>query len=192
MLSSPRTRRRRSHRFRAARFSAHNLIAAAALGAGLALNPKAPQRPNARPTRGGHRGPVERRRPEVSLMAFAASVGLRALGGVSSPADGRPGRPRFGVAALAALLATCHSSRRTPSRASFIQLTTRKGSMTHSALGHHRLTGVFIHRQPSAATTSMPSLCSRASSSLRTGARRLCSSPLRPRSSSPCRGRPRP
>ena len=66
-------------------------------------------------------------------------------GGVSSPADGHPGRRRLGVAALAALLATCHSSRHTPSRASFIRLTTWKGSMTHSALGHHRLTSIYIH-----------------------------------------------
>lgn len=80
-------------------------------------------------------------------------------------ADGRPGRERLGVAARAALLATCHSPQRTSSRASFIQLTTWKGSMTHLAFGHRRFTSVLIHLAPSAVTTSTPRRCSRVSSS---------------------------
>ena len=73
--------------------------------------------------------------------------------------------PFFGLAAAAADFAACHSSRLTSSKASFIQLTTWNGSMTHLAFGHLRFTSDFIHRAPSAVTTSIDLLCSRVSSS---------------------------
>ena len=63
-----------------------------------------------------------------------------------------------GAAACAFLLATCHSSRRSSSSASFIQLTTWNGSITHLAFGHPLFTGSRIQRAPSAVTTSMAPL----------------------------------